>query len=246
MNPFSVPALVAFALSAINLVFVAAKFRESLPKGFHSRNQPLRTINPIKLFHAETYPGVSRNNLAYFLFLSAFSGAEFALTFLAAERFGYGPMGNALMLLFIGVILVITQGSYVRRKSASVGAKRMSLQGLAMALPGLALVGFAPNTGVLYLGLFFMAVGSAQVIPCMTALASLYTPPNAQGRILGVFRSLGALARAIGPLIACVVYWRLGAAATYYIVAAFIAVPLVIAQGLPQPGGTLTEERRGA
>jgi MFS family permease len=243
VNPFSVPALVAFLLSVGNLIFVATNFRETLPKDSVARNRPMRTVNPLKLFHGETYPGVTRTNFAYFLFLSAFSGTEFALTFLAADRFGYGPLGNALMLLFVGVVLAGMQGTYVQRKSAVIGAKRMSVHGLFMAIPGLVLVGFAPHPLVLYVGLFFMAAGSAQVIPCMTALASLYTPADAQGRVLGVFRSLGALARALGPLIACMVYWRLGPAVTYYVVAVFLAVPLIIAQSLPQPGGTLAQDR---
>jgi MFS family permease len=245
VNPFSMPALVAFVLSLSNLLFVIMYFRETLPKESPSRNRPMRTINPLKLFHAETYPGVSKTNFTYFLFLSAFSGTEFALTFLASDRFHYGPKGNALMLLFVGLVLAVMQGTYVRRRSAAIGAKRMSVHGLITAIPGLVLVGFAPHPAVLYLGLFFMALGSAQVIPCMTALASLYTPPDAQGRILGVFRSLGALARALGPMLACVVYWQLGPAKTYYLVAAFMAVPLVIAQSLPQPGGTLRETTVG-
>lgn len=247
VNPFSMPALLALILSVVNLFYVVGRFRETLPKGGAPRRTVQRPVNPLRLFHAENYPGVNRTNFAYFLFLSLFSGTEFALTFLAADRFGYGPRGNAVMLLFVGFVLVAVQGGYVQRRSAEVGAKRMSVQGLFFAIPGLALVGYAPNPWVLYLGLFFMAVGSAQVIPCLTALASLYAPADDQGRILGVFRSLGALARALGPLIACLIYWRLGSAVTYYLVAASMAVPLLIAQSLPQPRPILSEaERQGA
>ncbi len=234
LNPFSVPALVAFTLAVVNLVFVTVRFSETLPRDGRVRRTIQRSVNPLKLFHAEAYPGVTRTNLAYFLFLAAFSGAEFALTFLAADRLGYGPRENAYMLLFIGIVLAVVQGSYVQRKSAEVGAKRMTIQGLIASIPGLLIVGYAHSTWILYVGLLFMGIGAAQVIPSMTALASLYTPADDQGRILGVFRSLGALARALGPLIACLVYWRHDSAVTYYFVAAFMAVPLLIAQGLPK------------
>lgn len=40
------------------------------------------------------------------------------------------------------------------------------------------------------------------VVSCMTTLASKFGPEDQKGTILGIFRSLGALARAIGPIIA--------------------------------------------
>ena len=234
VNPFSMPALVALVLSVLNLVYVYRKFEETLPESTDDSDRVQRYINPIKLFKTENYPGVSRTNWINFIFLAAFSGMEFSLTFLAFDRFQYGPHDNAWMFVFIGITLVLVQGGYVRRKSAAIGPKRMSLQGLIMVIPGLICVGFTQSTAILYLGLFLMAVGSAQVIPCLTALASSYAPANEQGRILGVFRSLGALARGVGPLIACVLYWRLGSGLSYYIGAAAIILPILIAVGLPK------------
>ena len=52
-----------------------------------------------------------------------------------------------------------------------------------------------------YCGLALLAIGSALVSPCLSALVSLYTPADRQGEVLGVFRSLGALSRAIAPII---------------------------------------------
>jgi MFS family permease len=234
VNPFSMPALVALVLSVLNLVYVYYKFEETLPESTDDTDRVQRSINPIKLFKTENYPGVSRTNWINFIFLAAFSGMEFSLTFLAFDRFQYGSHDNAWMFVFIGITLVLVQGGYVRRKSAAIGPKRMSLQGLIMVIPGLICVGFTQSTAILYLGLFLMAIGSAQVIPCLTALASSYAPANEQGRILGVFRSLGALARGVGPLIACVLYWRLGSSLSYYIGAAAIILPILIAVGLPK------------
>jgi MFS family permease len=233
VNPFSTPALIACVLSVINFVWVLLKFKETLPKDVSSSDRVRRSFNPITLFKTEDYPGVTKTNLTNFIFLTAFSGMEFSLTFLAMDRLGYGPKQNAYMFLFIGLILALVQGGYVRRKSPLIGPKRMATQGFAMVIPGLVCVGLAQSVGLLYLGLFLMAVGSAQVIPCLTALASSYTPANEQGRILGVFRSLGALARGVGPLIACLLYWRLGSGISYYVGAAAIILPIMITAKLP-------------
>jgi MFS family permease len=235
VNPFSVPALLAFVLSMANLIFVAVRFPETLPPGQRMRRRPWRTANPFRLFKTHDYPGVTRTNLTNFIFLTAFSGMEFSLTFLAHERFGYGPRQNAYMFIVIGLLLAIVQGGYVRRFSALLGPRRITAHGLLLTVPGLAMVGVAWNAATLYVGLILLACGAAMVFPSLTALASLYAPVDEQGRVIGVFRSLGALARAAGPLIACMIYWRLGSEATYYIGAALVLVPLLLTQSLPDP-----------
>jgi MFS family permease len=234
VNPFSMPALIAFTLAIINFIWVLTQFEETLPESTDDTDRVQRSFNPIKLFATEAYPGVTRTNLTNFVFLTAFSGMEFSLTFLALDRLGYGPRQNAYMFLFIGLVLATVQGGYVRRKAPIIGSKRMALQGLTMVIPGLVCVGLAQSVGMLYLGLLLMAVGSAQVIPCLTALASSYAPAAEQGRVLGVFRSLGALARGVGPLLACLLYWRLGSATSYYIGAAAIIIPILLTAKLPQ------------
>lgn len=42
------------------------------------------------------------------------------------------------------------------------------------------------------------------VVSCMTTIASKLGPEDQKGTILGIFRSLGALARAVGPIIASI------------------------------------------
>ncbi|MBI2436033.1 MAG: MFS transporter [Candidatus Hydrogenedentes bacterium] len=237
VNPYSAPAGIALLLSLINIVQVASRLPETRPE--HAREAALstqRSVNPFVLLHAESYPGVTRTNWTYFLFMLAFSGMEFSLTFLAVDRLNYTPKENTYIFLFVGVVLAAVQGSYVQRFSHRVGNKRMSIQGLALVLPGFALIGgagHAQNSLLLYAGLFFLAAGAAQATPCLTALVSMYTPAHDQGRTVGVFRSLGALARALGPLVASLMYWRVGADVAYYLGAASIILPLALALGLP-------------
>lgn len=237
VNPWSVAALVAFALTLVNLLQVFFLMPETLPVTGHSERIE-RSLNPIKLFHTEAYPGVSRTNFAYFVFLLAFSGMEFSLTFLAADRFGYTPAKNALLFLVVGIVLAGVQGSYVQKYVGRIGPRRMAVHGLLCIVPGLLLIGLSGHYQVialLYAGIVLLAAGAAQATPCLTSLVSLYTPPEEQGRIMGVFRSLGALSRAFGPLLACVIYWRLGGSAAYFLGAAAMILPILLARGLPEP-----------
>ena len=233
INPFSVSAFISFIMSMLSLHFVFWNYKETLPEEKRGKGKVFRSINPLTLFKAEKYPGVSKTVFSYFIFLTAFSGAEFTLTFLAFDRLGYSPLQNGLMFLFVGIILTLIQGGYVRRKAAKVGEAKMAKNGMYILMPGLVLVGVAHSSWVLFFGLFLMAVGSAQVIPCLTSLTSMYTPPTEQGRVLGVFRSLGALGRTIGPLLACVYYWKLGGTSSYVINAVCIIVPIVMVMMLP-------------
>lgn len=43
------------------------------------------------------------------------------------------------------------------------------------------------------------ALSTAVVVPCMTTLVSNHGDANQKGILMGVFRSLGALGRALGP-----------------------------------------------
>jgi MFS family permease len=237
LHPFSLPALVALVLSLVNLVYVARFFDETLLLARRGRSPVQRTINPFKIFQTFQFPGVGTTILAYFTYLVLFSGVEFTLTFLAAERLSYSPMENGLMFVFVGVVLAVVQGGYVRRKAHLVGEKIMALQGLIAIIPGLVLTGTATGTVWLYTGLFFVAAGSALATPCLTSLVSLLTPATDQGRILGIFRSMGALSRAVGPIVACVIYWRLGPVVAYIAGAAGMLVPISIAALIPKPEG---------
>lgn len=235
VNPFSMPALIAFVLSALNLFFLMTRFQETLPESKRGDTELERTANPLKLFKPLPFPGINKTNLGYFLFLLAFSGMEFTLTFLAVERLSFSSLDNAYMFIFIGVVIALVQGGFVRRRASKIGEKRMVLMGLILLVPGLLLIARTTSLVTLYGGLFFLAMGSAMIIPCMTALVSLYSPSSHQGRALGIFRSLGALARVIGPIAASLVYWRMGGEYPYFLGSLFLLIPILLITTLPSP-----------
>ena len=233
INPFSAAATLAAVLSFINFFTILRSFPETLKPGVKRHLQ--RSINPIKLMKPLPFPGVNLTNLAYFFFITAFSGMEFTLTFLAVERLGYTSMDNAYMFIFIGFVIGMVQGGYVRRKAHTVGERKMSFNGLIAIVPGLLLLAYAQVGWMLYAGLFFLAMGSAMIIPCLTSLVSFYTPGHMQGQSMGIFRSLGALGRVIGPIYASLVYWKFGSVNAYLIGAALIVVPAIVVKMLPEP-----------
>ena len=235
VNPFSVPALVSFVLSIINLVWVFRCFEETLPESKRGNAGAKRKGIPV--FHLFQCPEAAtrRTNLVYLIYMLAFSGMEFTLTFLAVERFGFSPAQNGGMFVFIGFVLILVQGGIVRRLATPVGEKRLALAGLACGIAAFLALAIATHLGPFFGALALMAFSIGLVSPTMSALVSLYSTEADQGANLGVFRSAGSLARAIGPLVAAFVYFVYGSQSAYLFGALITIIPLGMALSLPKP-----------
>jgi hypothetical protein len=88
---------------------------------------------------------------------------------------------------------------------------------------------------VLYVGLAVLATGSGLVNPSTSGLISLYAEPSEQGRVLGIFRSLGSLSRAITPLLAGIVFWAFSSTTVFAIAAVAAAGAWALSFRLPKP-----------
>ncbi len=233
INPFSAVAIFATFLSLFNLIYFIKSFKETLDNKNIITNKNMRTFNPVVLLRLLPYRGVNGVNYSHLFFIIVFSGMEFSLAFLVVERFSFSSMDNGLMFVFMGVLMSLVQGGYVRRYASKIGEKKMAIIGLIFIIPGFLLVGFCKNTYILYLGLAFFALGMSMIVPCLTALASLYTPASVQGEVMGVFRSLGSLGRFLGMILGCLIYWKYGPEKLYLTSAILMIIPLIIVSKLP-------------
>ncbi len=235
INPFSVPALVAFALCLVNLVWIATRFPETLTPATRSEAREPRLRNPLSAIFGLKDPAVRRANLVAFVFSVAFVAMESALTFLATKRFGYTVRENGMLLGFLGLCAIVTQGYIVRKLLKVADEIRVLTFGLAFTAVGLLVIAYAGQPWMLYVGLAALALGSGLVNPSTSGLISLYAGAEEQGRVLGIFRSLGSLARAITPVLAGIAFWRFGSASVFVGGAVLSVVALTIGVGLPRP-----------
>ena len=237
LNPFSVPAVAAAVLALVNLAWVTTRFPETLPPERRGRREGGRTWNPLRDLGRLGFPGVGPTTVVNLLAMTVFSAMEFTLTFLAVERLAYRPLDNMWMFLFVGVLIALVQGGFVRRLAPRLGERRVAVAGFVLLIPGFVAIAVARSSPVLYLGLALMAIGQALIMPCLSSLISRYVPADRQGAALGHFRSAGSLGRAVGPLLGGLLYWRLGSAAPYWIGAAALLLPAELTRRLPAPGG---------
>ncbi len=234
VNPFSLSAAAALLLAVVNLIWIWRRFNESLPV---SKRAPLNLAsrNPIALLRVRHDPPVRRTNHVYFLYIFAFAGMEFTLSFLAVDRFGFNTLQITGMMVYIGMVLIVTQGLIVRRAAPKIGERRMAIAGLSLVLVGFCFLGLAPTPVVLYLGLTVLGLGAGLTSPSLTALVSLYTDSGRQGMVIGTFRSLGSLGRATGPIIASLVFWWFGSTWSYLLGAALLIPSILVALKLTEP-----------
>lgn len=235
INPFSVPALLSLTMSVINLVWIYRRFHETRPAEVRGLPTETRLRNPLRAILTLDDSRIRGVNLVAFVYSIAFVAMEASLVFLSAERFGYTARQNGMLMGFLGVCSIITQGVIVRKLLQRVAETRVLAGGLLVSTAGLLFIGFAPSPVWLYAGVGLLALGSGLVNPSTTGLISLYAGANEQGRVLGIFRSLGSLSRAITPITAGIVFWTLGAKSVFIGGAAMAIGAWIASTRLPQP-----------
>ncbi|MEC9476672.1 MAG: MFS transporter [Planctomycetota bacterium] len=227
-TPFTAAALGVCLLNLLNLLWVWKKLPETRPEGLAPR--PVR----IQLSIGSRW-GISvvQTQLANLFYLVAFSSMEFTLPFLVWQRFDWDEKQIAVMFVAIGLILAVVQGAASRPLAAKLGAHGSALTGILLVAIGLMGIAISEQPTLLWLSLLPLAVGSAMVMPMLSTIVSLSVGPDQQGEVLGVFRSLGSLARAIGPILGAVLYWQFGPSCPYWSAVAILIIPAaLLAAGL--------------
>ncbi|XP_039250717.1 major facilitator superfamily domain-containing protein 10-like [Styela clava] len=256
-NFFIGPALFSLCLTLADIVYVSGFLPETLPVNkrassvFTSIKEITHLINPVALFKFYAVPSTRTNPIKgsslrqlgsiYFMYLFLFSGLEFTLTFLGHHRFQFTHMDQGKMFACLGITMALVQGGYVRRKMENKEIK-MAFNGMVILIPGFIVVGMSNSVAMLYAGLFMFAFAAASVVPCLSSLTATHGLESEKGRVMGILRSLGALARATGPICASASYWLVGATYTYVIGGLLLIIPLMCLRRLPDIKADTKEE----
>uniref|UniRef100_H2Y9A9 Major facilitator superfamily (MFS) profile domain-containing protein n=1 Tax=Ciona savignyi TaxID=51511 RepID=H2Y9A9_CIOSA len=244
------PAIFGVVITILDILYVIKNLPESLHPSKRAKsvvssfNEFFHLLNPFALFqfsavksvrHTQKSHTLQKLGLIYFLYLFLFSGLEFTLTFLAHKRFNFSRMDQGKMFAVLGFTMAIVQGGYVRRKMPGK-ERKLAISGILFLITGFIIVGLAWTPTLLYVGLMLFAVAAATVIPCLSSLTASHGLVSEKGRVMGILRSLGALARAVGPMLASASYWLLGAKVTYIGGGLLLLVPLILLTALkPDP-----------
>ena len=222
LNRFSSIALVSALFAVFNILLILKFFPETLRKGDGSvvKNVPLSSIKALKPL-----------SLAYFIFMVSFTAMELALIFMVEELLAFRPGDISWLFVSIGLTSIMVQGGLVRRMSGRINDKTFTIAGLVLFTSGmllLASIALFPMGWLAFVGAIVVSLGFACVFPATTSWVSKLAPDDQQGAAMGRIRSLGALARIVGPLGCAGIYFAFGAPAAFVVFASFLVLPMIL------------------
>lgn len=218
-------------LAVINLGLALFLLPESLPKGVR-REAAGRWADREDVRRAARNRPVAGLMLLFFLVILAFASMESTIALFVEHRYGFGFVETAVLFTFLGVIMVIVQGGLLGRLAKRFGERRLVVAGIACMAAGLMLLPLGDVLALLGATTALLAVGMGLHNPSTLSLISRMTEEHRQGGTLGVTRSLGALARGVGPLWGGWAFGALGPAWPFWSAAALMVCALALAVGV--------------
>jgi DHA1 family tetracycline resistance protein-like MFS transporter len=143
---YRIPAFVAAAFSLGSILLTWFWFEETLPA--EQRGKAGTAKSPFSLqslFKAVTHPAVGLLLVLMFAQQIAFGGFEQLLALFTLNRLGLNASGNAVIFVFVGVIVVAVQGGLIGPWSRKYGDRRLIYVGLATLAAGLILTAITPQ-----------------------------------------------------------------------------------------------------
>ncbi|MBF0296495.1 MAG: MFS transporter [Magnetococcales bacterium] len=189
-------------------------------------SHPLFSLAPGGL--ARQYPGALTACMLMGLFVTLFSGFEVTLPLWGKDLLQWDMTTVGWLFTYVGVVAVIVQGGVLRHIVKAIGEKNSALAGLLCVAGGLALLRPGGWPAILT-AMGIIAIGSGLVHPSLSGLASLNTDPERQGIMLGVFQSMSALGRGIGPVLGGMAYPRMSTTLFLMTATGLLGVALLLA-----------------
>ncbi len=197
------------ALCILNLALAFFLLPESLDL---SKEREIKKINilPIKAFlEASKIPNLKTIFIAGFAFTAAFFFFQINAPLVWEKIYKLSPKEISILFSIIGVSSFIAQGVILRITSSIWTERTQIMIGFVLIAVGIVMLPFTPMDYLWTystIGIIFISIGNGIVNPNLTTLVSKNVESQNQGLILGIYQSLGALARIIGPVLGSVIY----------------------------------------
>lgn len=144
-NNYSAPAFMAAIFSFLSIILTVVLFKETLPaeRRGQGAGRPSRGFGAMG--KALRHPAVGLLLLLIFVKQVAFGGFEQLLALFTFGRLGLNAVGNTLVFVFVGLIVVTVQAVLVGRWSRRYGDRRVIYAGFALLATGFLAMAFTPR-----------------------------------------------------------------------------------------------------
>ncbi len=147
-NDYRVPAFVAAAFSLLSVLLTWFWFQETHTPDTTTAGRSQAAFSLGAMVQAVTHPAVGILLVLMFAQQIAFGGLEQLLALFTLTRLGLNAAGNAVVFVFVGIIVVMVQGYFIGQWSRRYGDRRLIFTGLAALALGLLLTATTPRQPV--------------------------------------------------------------------------------------------------
>jgi MFS transporter, DHA1 family, tetracycline resistance protein len=147
-NNFHVPAFIAAGFSIISILLTWFWLPETLPaeqRGDQNGKRERPRFSMKAFFEALAHPQVGFLLILMFAQQIAFGGFEQLFPLFSLNRLGLNASGNAIIFVFVGVVVVAVQGGFIGPWSRKYGDRKLIYAGLALLSIGLMIIALAPR-----------------------------------------------------------------------------------------------------
>lgn len=228
------PALMAGLITGLNFLWAYKALPEtrtqkelSKKKGFTEKLQTL----------AKESKTITWLLWIFFMYTLAMPLMEVMLFPLVDDLFGWSFVEAGLGFAYVGIVMALTQGYFVRKLSPKWGERKMLTFGGACMSLSFFMISVTGSVAWLALAMTLLALGSGFMRPAVMAMISLATSKENQGLVIGTTQSLSALTRIVGPLLGGWLYDSYGQGSPFFMSGCFALVAflsmLMIFKNLP-------------
>ncbi len=212
---YALPALLAAGLSSLNLLGVLLWLPESLPRKERERRmqEPRAAFSLRVLGEALKLPCVGPLLQTQFFYSLAFTLFETVFSLFALERLGLDARTTSFVLTYVGILVVLVQGVFIRLLVQRFTDKQLVFGGSALLACSLLAWALTPSLGVLLVVLAPLALASGVLRVAVNTALTRSVWPEEVGGTLGLSAALSSLTRVIAPTVGGLLLGRVGAPA---------------------------------
>lgn len=237
--PFGIQfsALVAAGLNALNLILAFFLLPETITQRSEKAAARISRLESFTFIFKQ--PLLRSLFLIFFLMSLSMALMEVMVFPFVQDRFGWGYKLASMSFAYVGVVMVLTQGYFIRKWIPHFGEKKVLFFGLIAMAASFIGIGFSFSILVLAVMMTLLAIGNGCMRPPIVGLASVIADEEEQGYVLGVMNSMGAIGRIVGPVMGGWLYQELSKGAPFFTSGAMALVGvllfMLIVKSLPDP-----------
>ncbi|HXF58738.1 MAG TPA: MFS transporter [Candidatus Saccharimonadales bacterium] len=230
---YAAPAYASAGLALVAAVFAYFRLGESLPPEVRAETAA-RRLARAGFFETLKRPVTGTVLGLFFTATVCFAGMEAILALFTQRYFSWGPHQIGYLFAYVGVIAALMQAGIVGRLVKRFGERALVRAGLLLMGAAFVTAGLAPPLGLFILTMGSVSVASGMLTPSLSGLISLATSADEQGSVLGVYQSLGSLARAVGPFLGGFVFDVVSPGAPLWMAGIVLGIAALAAARLPR------------